>query len=207
MQECQTQQQTVMCYTFMEYVTGAQYERNQRENRGGVKTEDDTRLIGLNAPVRLQGNHRYADRTGGASVKETFYRLFSDKDEILALFFEGLFQECFTQIKALRIRRYWDVVQLFFDFWEERKDLLALLRKNHLLPRVLEQSYQYSMQIFEFVRSKETADSLSLPLPYLLAYSVGGTHCMLLKWVEEDMSIPSSELISTLKSGFMSENI
>lgn len=139
--------------------------------------------------------------------RKTFYRLFSDKDDILALFFEGLFQECFTQIKALRIRRYWDVVQLFFDFWEERKDLLALLRKNHLLPRVLEQSYQYSMQIFEFVRSRETADSLSLPLPYLLAYSVGGMHCMLLKWVEEDMSIPSSELISTLKSGFMSENI
>ena len=139
--------------------------------------------------------------------RKTFYRLFSDKDEILALFFEGLFQECFSQIKTLEIQRYWDVVQLFFDFWEERKELLALLQKNRLLPRVLEQSYQYAIQIFTFVRSREIADSLSLPLPYLLAYSVGGMHCMLLKWVEEDMSIPSSELISTLKSGFMSENI
>lgn len=139
--------------------------------------------------------------------RKTFYRLFSEKDEILALFFEGLFQECFTQIKVLEIQRYWDVVQLFFDFWEERKGLLSLLQKNNLLQRVFEQSYQYSIQVFEFVRSKETADSRSLPLPYMLAYSVGGMHSMLLKWVEKGMSIPSAELISKLKSGFMSADI
>lgn len=51
------------------------------------------------------------------------------------------------------------------------------------------------------------AASLSLPLPYLLAYSVGGMHSMLLKWVERGMSIPSAELISKLKSGFTSDNI
>lgn len=139
--------------------------------------------------------------------RKTFYRLFSEKDEILALFFEGLFHECFTQIKALKVQHYWDVVQVFFDFWEERKDLLSLLQKNNLLQRVFEQSYQYSMQIFEFVHSKEIADSLSLPLPYMLAYSVGGMHSMLLKWVEKDMNIPSAELISKLKSGFLSDNI
>lgn len=81
------------------------------------------------------------------------------------------------------------------------------MQKNRLLPRVLEQSYQYSMQIFEFVRSEEVAESLSLPLPYMLAYSVGGMHCTLLKWVENGMNIPSSTLISMLRAGFMSENI
>lgn len=139
--------------------------------------------------------------------RKTFYRLFSDKDEILALFFEGLFQECFSQIKAQGAKHYWNVVQLFFDFWEERKDLLSLLQKNNLLQRVFEQSYQYSMQVFEFVRSKEVADSFSLPLPYLLTYSVGGMHSMLLKWVEKGMNISSAELILKLKSGFMSDNI
>lgn len=139
--------------------------------------------------------------------RKTFYRLFSDKDEILALFFEGLFQECFSRIKELKLRHYWDVVQVFFDFWEERKELLFLLQKNHLLQRVFERSYEYSMQIFEFVRSRVIADSLSLPLPYMLAYSVGGMHSMLLKWVERGMNIPSAELIAQLKAGFMSESI
>ena len=139
--------------------------------------------------------------------RRTFYRLFSDKDEILALFFEELFQTCFTQIKARKVRHYWDVVQLFFDFWEERRDLLCLLQKNDLLQRVFAQSYQYSMQVFEFVRSKETADAFSLPLPYMLAYSVGGMHSMLLKWAETGMNVPSAELISKLRLGFMSDSI
>lgn len=139
--------------------------------------------------------------------RKTFYRLFSNKDDILLLFFEGLFQEYFTEIKARKIQRYWDVVQVFFDFWEERKRLLSLLQKNNLLAIVFEHSYQYSMQVFEFIRSKEIAASFSVPLPYMLAYSVGGMHSMLLKWVEKGMDIPSSELISKLKSGFMSEDI
>lgn len=139
--------------------------------------------------------------------RKTFYRLFSNKDDILSLFFEGLFQECFAQMKTRNIHRYWDVVQVFFDFWEERKDLLSLLQKNNLLAIVFEHSYQYSMQVFEFVRSKEIAASFSVPLPYMLAYSVGGIHSMLLKWIEKGMDIPSSELISKLKSGFMSDDI
>lgn len=139
--------------------------------------------------------------------RKTFYRLFSNKDDILLLFFEGLFQECFAQIKARRIQHYWEVVQVFFDFWEERKELLFLLQKNNLLAIVFERSYQYAMQVFEFVRSKECAASFSVPLPYMLAYSVGGMHSMLLKWIEKGMDIPSSELILKLKSGFMSEDI
>jgi hypothetical protein len=82
------------------------------------------------------------------------------------------------------------------------EELLSLLQKSNLLQRVFEQSYQYSMQVFEFVHSEETVESFSLPLPYLLAYSVGGRHSMLLKWVEKGMSISSAELISSLKSGF-----
>jgi len=139
--------------------------------------------------------------------RNTFYRLFSDKDDILSLFFDGLFQEFLEQIRTRGVHRYWDTVQVFFDFWEERRELLLLLRKNGLLPSVFERSYRCSMEVFEFVRSRETAAAFALPLPYMLAYSVGGMHAMLLKWVEKGMDIPSSELISMLKSGFRSDNI
>lgn len=136
--------------------------------------------------------------------RKTFYRLFSDKDEILDLFFEGLFQACFSKIKGLELHHYWDVVQAYFDFWEERKDLLLLLQKNGLLQRVLDRSYHYAMEVFAFVRSWETAEALSPTLPYLLSYSVGGMHGMLLKWAQEGMAIPSSQLIAALKAGFQS---
>lgn len=139
--------------------------------------------------------------------RKTFYRLFSGKEDVLTFLFEHLYQECFLQIKSRQVQRYWDVVQCYFDFCEERKSLLFLLRKHHLLTLLFEGSYQYAFQVFEYVRSKEVADSFSLPLPYLLAYSVGGMYSMLLKWVENDMNIPSSELIAELKKGFMSPNI
>lgn len=139
--------------------------------------------------------------------RKTFYRLFSSKDDVLNFLLKHLYQECFLQIKSRKVQHYWDVVQCYFDFCEERKSLLFLLRKQHLLTLLFEGSYQYAFQVFEYIRSKETADFFSLPLPYMLAYSVGGMYSMLLKWVENDMDIPSTELITELKKGFMSPNI
>lgn len=51
------------------------------------------------------------------------------------------------------------------------------------------------------------AELLSEQLPYLLAYSVGGMHSLLLKWVENDMTVPSHILIEQLKNGFSSAEI
>lgn len=139
--------------------------------------------------------------------RKTFYRLFTSKEEVLELFAEGLYKECLDQIKPTQIHHYWEFVQCYFDFWEERKELLLLLKQNNLLSFLFEGSYKYSFQIFELIRSQEVASTFSLPLPYMLAYSVGGMHSMLLKWVENNMDIPSSLMITTLKEGFMSPNI
>lgn len=182
-------------------------------NRSNGKIAEQSKEKMVRALLTVMKQYNYREITVTQITQEaqlsrkTFYRLFSDKDEVLSLLFDRLFQECFEQIRAREIRHYWNLVQLFFDFWEERKELLFLLQKNHLLPRVFEWTYQHSMEIFEFVRSKEIADSFSLPLPYLLAYSVGGMHSMLLKWAENGMDVPSSELISKLRSGFMSAEI
>lgn len=139
--------------------------------------------------------------------RKTFYRLFKDKEELINFLFEKLYRECFMQIKARQLQHYWDVVQCYFDFCEERKELLSLLKRNNLLSLLFEGSYKYSFRVFEYVRSKETANIYSPYLPYLLAYSIGGMYSMLLKWVESDMSIPSSLLIEKLKNGLMSVDI
>lgn len=139
--------------------------------------------------------------------RKTFYRLFKGKEELIDFFFEHLYKEFLVQIKSRQLHHYWDVVQCYFDFCEERKELLSLLKRNHLLAPLFEGSYKYSFQVFEYVRSKETADIYSSFLPYLLAYSIGGMYSMLLKWVESDMNIPSSVLIEKLKAGLMSADI
>lgn len=139
--------------------------------------------------------------------RKTFYRLFPDKEAVLMLIFEGVFKDCITQIKKKDIHHYWEVVQLYFDYWEKQKELLALLKRNELLPLLFEYSYCHSQEVFECVRSNEIAKHFSRQLPYLLAYAVGGMHSMLIKWVEDDMVIPSTELVEKLKNGFKSEDI
>jgi len=182
-------------------------------NRTNWKIAEKSKRKIVQALLDVMGQYDYREITVTQITQEarlsrkTFYRLFSSKDDILTLLFEESFQNFLEQVKEHQIKHYWDLVQLFFNFWEDRKELLRLLYKNHLLPLIFERSYQCSMEIFELIRSKEIADSFALPLPYLLAYSVGGMHSMLLKWVENGMDIPSAELISTLKLGFMSDDI
>lgn len=136
--------------------------------------------------------------------RKTFYRLFTDKEDVLLFLFENLYVECFEQIKSQHTQYYWDIVQCYFDFWEERKLLLLIFKQSSLLPILFDGAYKYSFSIFEYIRSKEVAEYLSQQLPYLLAYSVGGMHSMLLKWVENDMTVPSCILIEQLKNGFSS---
>ena len=139
--------------------------------------------------------------------RKTFYRLFTDKEDVLSYLFDNLYVECFEKIKAQDTQYYWDIVQCYFDFWEERKSLLLLFKRSHLLPILFDGAYKYSFGIFEYIRSKNVVEHLSLQLPYLLAYSVGGMHSMLLKWVENDMAIPSCVLIEHLKNGYSSINL
>lgn len=96
---------------------------------------------------------------------------------------------------------------IIFRFLRRTQTFAVPFTEDHLLTLFFESSYQYAFRVFEYVRSKEVADTFSLPLPYLLAYSVGGMYSMLLKWVESDMDIPSSVLIAELKNGFISPNI
>lgn len=139
--------------------------------------------------------------------RKTFYRLFTDKEAVLSYLFEKLYIECFDQIKSRKIRNYWDIVQCYFDFWEERKSLLLIFKQNNLLSVLFEGAYKYAFDIFKYIRSENVAEKVSLPLPYLLAYSIGGIHSMLFKWVENDMEMPSHVLIKQLKNSFKSAEI
>ncbi len=136
--------------------------------------------------------------------RKTFYRLFADKEDVLSYIFENLYIECSEHIKSQCTQYYWDIVQCYFDFWEERKSLLLIFKQSKLLPVLFDGAYKYSFRIFEYIRSKEVVEQFSVQLPYLLAYSVGGMHSMLLKWVENDMTVPSNVLIEQLKNGFNS---
>ena len=167
----------------------------------------------VQALLKIMEVYEYKDITVTQIVQEaslsrnTFYRLFKDKDEILRMLFEDLFDQFFEQVKKQKIESFWNVMQLYFDFWLEKKDLLLLLQKNHLLQRMLEQTYDKSSQVFQFVHANDKGNEASLPLSYLLAFSVGGMHNMLIKWVECGMEIPAKQLIEKLRACLMYDGL
>ena len=67
--------------------------------------------------------------------------------------------------------------------------------------------YRNAERIIVAVRTSEKAEGFARSLPYLLAYSVGGMHSMLIKWVESGMSVPSQMLTNQLKAGFQSPEL
>lgn len=178
---------------------------------GRIAEESKRKFVG--ALLELMKVYPYGDITVTQLSQEaelsrkTFYRLFDDKDDILTLLFDGLYLECFTQITEHKVKRYWQLVQLYFDFWENQKEILFLLSKSGLLPRMFEYVYRHGERVFVAVRTMETAKEFAPSLPFLLAYSIGGMHSMLMKWVESGMTVPSSVLIAQLKAGFQSPEL
>jgi len=203
----QRQSQMLICHILVICVTIK--ERASMNTTNGKIAEQSKKKIADALLVILQ-QYDYKEITITQLAQEaklsrkTFYRLFADKEEVLAYIFENMYIECFEQIKSQRTQCYWDIVQCYFDFWEERKSLLLIFKQSALLPVLFDGAYKYSFSIFEYIRTKDVAEQLSVQLPYLLAYSVGGMHNMLLKWVENDMSVPSYVLIEQLKNGFSS---
>ncbi len=182
-------------------------------NRTNRRIAEESRQKFATALFELMKVYKYTEITVTQLAQEaelsrkTFYRLFNDKDEVLKQHFDTLYAECLSEIRQRGVRHYWDLVGLYFDFWESRKEILFLLGKNDLLPRLFEYVYRHAETIFVAVRTSEKAKEFSEPLPFLLAYSVGGMHSMLIKWVESGMTVPSSVLIDQLRKGFQSPEL
>ena len=182
-------------------------------NRTNGRIAEESKKRFAAALLELMKVYQYSEITVTQLAQEaslsrkTFYHLFGDKDAVLALLFDGLYYECFNEIKKQSIHRYWELVQLYFDFWESHKETLFLLSKNNLLPRLFEYVYRHAESIFIALRTLDTARQYTESLHYLLAYSVGGMHSMLIKWVESEMTVPSTVLVAQLKAGFQSPEL
>lgn len=180
-------------------------------NRTNGRIAEDSRKKICTALIKLMKIYDYREITVTQLSQEaelsrkTYYRLFCDKDEVLLELFFGLYSECAKELNARDVGQYWDLMQTYFDFWEKRRELLVILEKNGLLPRlfdyVYKEAYRNAGNIFPaVVKAGESKNNTEI-LPYLLSYSIGGMNGLLIKWVESGMSIPSDLLIDGVRAG------
>ena len=103
-------------------------------NRTNGKIANRSKEMIVDAMLTIMKQYDYREITITQIAQEadlsrkTFYRLFRDKEEVLMHLFESLYQECIGQLKKREVQHYWDVVQCYFDFWEERRDILMLMK-------------------------------------------------------------------------------
>ena len=125
--------------------------------------------------------------------RRSFYRYFSNKDEVLLAILQGSVMECSVQAMELRL----DIAQLkellnrFFLFWkEQRRELLEMLRKNRLENLLMDEYLEWSVKELQSYSDKTVSQTT-------IIFAVTGILAVLFQWsdrnFDDDPELLSSE--------------
>ena len=159
-----------------------------------------TKALILDALLELLKEKEYKDitikeLTDEASVaRQTFYRNFKDKDDILLQSMDEAFSEFFLLVKEdlNRGKNIHQVAETFFMTWKNNKTLFVALQKAGLMHRTLEKFTDYELliqeQIDKEIKGKDVFNK------YMAHFISGGTYMILNLWIQDKMKIPVSEM-------------
>lgn len=152
--------------------------------------------------------------TNAGVVRRTFYRHFDSKEDVLQAYLDGLvniFVEALLKepdldtVASLRI--------LFTILKKNKKFYYGLMRSNMLFTflelwnRILPVIHEQMSTLNKLKRFPETKNEQTLE--YLLAFNVGGTLNIVIKWIDEGMTLSPEELTSIVEefsSGTLMKN-
>ncbi len=169
------------------------------------KKEQDIRVIRsrawlLDALIELLKEKEYKDitireLTDEASVaRQTFYRNFKDKDDILLQNMDEAFDEFFLKIKdnLSRETNLRDIADELFLTWKENKNLFSALEKAGLMHKTLERFSEYSALLQKQIGLNPKKNS-NYDM-YMAHFIAGGTYMILEKWFHDKMKVQISDM-------------
>lgn len=124
-------------------------------------------------------------------VRKTFYRNFGSKEDVLQACFDLLVSEFTSELARLPAITIRDALYTLFTLCENHKDFLLSLQRSKMLGFLLDQWNIALPRIHELLLDKIVdfpATTSSKQLEYLLAFNVGGTWNLLIKWIHEGMA-------------------
>jgi AcrR family transcriptional regulator len=159
-----------------------------------------SRALLLDALLELLKEKEYKDitikeLTDEASVaRQTFYRNFSEKDDILLQSMDEVFDDYFSSIKEdlSREKNINEIAEKLFLIWKDNKKLFVALQKAGLIHKILERFTEYQLLIHEQIEHEiKNRDSFN---KYMAHFISGGTYMVLNMWFNEKMKVPVSEM-------------
>ena len=136
-------------------------------------------------------------------VRKTFYRNFDSKEDVLQACFDSFVLEFIEELSKLPSITIYDALYRLFTLCKKHKAFFISLRQSKMLGFLLDQWNTVLPHIHELMLDK-IADfphtSTPKQLEYLLAFNVGGTWNILMKWIREGMTQSPAELAEIIST-------
>ncbi|GAB6109920.1 TetR/AcrR family transcriptional regulator [Fusibacter bizertensis] len=144
----------------------------------------------VNSLIELMKRYRFQEITIKQIVEEadvsrqTFYRHFSSKEEIVEEYSYLLCQQLTDAIYSLSDKTLYTIALTYFKFWNEQKELLYLLKKSdsdfmlfESYKRIISKSLDILHEVISTVIAPEQRH-------YVNAFLIGGFYNVKLSWME-----------------------
>ncbi|MBS4914109.1 MAG: TetR/AcrR family transcriptional regulator [Veillonella sp.] len=114
--------------------------------------------------------------------RQTFYQIFTDKEEILEYYLDTLFGEFMTHVKQYEVKNLCHAAKIFFAFFQEYKEIFSLIIKNGK-SGVLQRKCSEYLQKSEYIRYDLHGVESDWDREYATTFVISGMVSMLEKWI------------------------
>jgi len=122
--------------------------------------------------------------------RKTFYRNFLSKDDVLNSFINAILQDYVNAIQKQQ-QKYslLQTIDVIFDFCEQNKEILFILRDNRLLYLLLEKLNVLILNEHNRYISEAQENHLESQLltEYIIYFNIGGLWNLIVRWIENNM--------------------
>ena len=134
-------------------------------------------------------------------VRQTFYRNFESKPDILEFHLDNMFQKYLSNYMVSEIDIY-QQLKSFFDYMKLHKDFLILIEKNNLF-FLLNKTITISISRFSYVPKMMEGVKESKHNIYILGFIASTISSILLLWIKSNFEESSVILAKLAKTFFL----
>lgn len=133
--------------------------------------------------------------------RKTFYRKFKSKNDILDYYFNTKISEYTCYIEKKSPQDFYDLINVFFAFWEKEQSELKILQKNNLLIQMLYKFNSQGLNLYQsinlpwHIHNGEKEDEKK-QINLILLFSIGGFWNIISNQLETSGSLSASKISS-----------
>lgn len=132
-------------------------------------------------------------------TRQTFYRNFNSKEDVLYEYVNKLYESCFNEIENLPQKDIRVILITYFHYWQKNKNFLMLMSQNNLMHQAINFYYPYMSKHFDHSIINLTNIHNS-KIDYIKYFLLGGLIQVKTRWLESGFIETPTELADIILS-------